>query len=316
MSYRPSFCYSALLLLLVGGRTVGFSAGGKSFGNPSSDGDDTSFALFDRFRAECPAKLDCIRQYESSLIDEVGNYERDDVWVAVYRTSNNKPSVLIKDEFFQAMKSATDTVNPPSSAADPALTERFVQSKTVPPIAVARLRPSDKDDKETAKTFVLDTMRCILKKEHTDASCDGGSEHTEALCTAIDAVIHHYLHSTMNEKNQNKQPCFEGAIRTKATLVSAPLLEERGFRPVQELQTDMATHVSSLDDCLQQYAARSVSTDSSKSPGARMRAMDIVSVLGRIDRAADFLHAQQRIDNDERNRDDEYDPWSSFQQFL
>lgn len=81
-------------------------------------------------------------------------------------------------------------------------------------------------------------MRCILVKEKTDASCDGGSEHTEALATAIDALLHHYLVNMMEEANEGG---FEGTIRIKAALLSAPLLEDRGFRAVTELQTDMVT---------------------------------------------------------------------------
>lgn len=105
------------------------------------------------------------------------------------------------------------------------------------------------------------------------------------------------------------EPRFDGVIRTKATIFSASLLEERGFRPVTELEKDMITHRSSLDDCLERYAMRSIST-SNKSPGAQQRAVDIVSKLGCIDRAADLARAEKVL-NKNRNDEDNYNPWAS-----
>jgi hypothetical protein len=257
--------------------------------------------LFDRFRPTCPADLSSIRHFEPSLVEDCAE---DHVWVAVYRSNNNKPSVLVRDEFLHAMRSATDTINSPSGA-DPSFLGSFSPTASAAaPVAVARLRPAE----DSASCFVLDSMRCILIKEKTDTSCDGGSEHTEALATAIDALLHHYLVSIMDESIG-----FEGAIRTKATLMSAPLLEDRGFRPVQELQKDMVTHTSSLDDCFERFAARSVSS-SSKSPGARQRAINIVSQLGRINRASDLERAQQLI-NQKDDEGEQYDPWAASRFF-
>lgn len=267
----------------------------------NNDGTAAAFTLFDRFRPTCPATLDSIRQFDPSLIQETDSDM--DVWVAVYRSSNNKPSVLVKDEFLQAMKSATSSVN--INPQDPSIMNSFSESKVTAPVAVARLRSSIDDD-----GLVLDSMRCVLKKENMDQSCDGGSEHTEALATAIDALIQYYLTTMMPQNNGS----FEGMIRTKATLVSAKILEDRGFKEVSTLQKDFSTHTSSLDDCMEKYAARSVSTNS-KSLGARQRAIEIVSHLGRIDRIADLGRvAEQKRNNP--NDEDDYDPWAGMKLFL
>lgn len=153
-------------------------------------------ALNDRFRSICPADLNSIRQFESSLVtDGIDGDCRDHVWVAVFRSFNNKPSVLVKDEFLRAMNATTSnalntSVHAASSISDPSI-EGPVLSRTdlasSSPVAVARLRPvySDEDD----SYYVLDSMRCVLEKENIDSTCDGGSEHTEALATAIDTLI-------------------------------------------------------------------------------------------------------------------------------
>jgi hypothetical protein len=280
----------------------------RGFGsnNHHNEGGDATFTLFDRFRPICPATVDSIRQFDPSLIKETDS-DVGDVWVAVYRSSNNKPSVLVKDEFLQAMKSATSSVN--INPQDPVVMNAFSDSEVTAPVAVARLRPSDE---EGDNVLVLDSMRCVLKKENTDQSCDGGSEHTEALATAIDSLIQYYLISMIPQYNWS----FEGRIKTKATLVSAKILEDRGFKEVTVLQEDFSTHTSSLDDCMEKYAARSVST-TSKSPGARQRAIEIVSHLGRIDRKADLERAaQQQRDADESHSGEDYDPWAGMKRFL
>jgi hypothetical protein len=52
---------------------------------------------FDRFRVSCPADVvACVQQYDSSLT--VTN-EEDEMWAAVYRSNNNLPTVLLKDDF-------------------------------------------------------------------------------------------------------------------------------------------------------------------------------------------------------------------------
>jgi hypothetical protein len=143
-------------------------------------------------------------------------------------------------------------------------------------------------------------MRCALKKENTDPTCDGNSEHNEAIATAIDALLEHYLGFCER---------FDSAIRTKATIFSASLLEERGFEPVRTLERDMATHVSSLDACMERYAARSVTTIA-RSPGARQRALSIVSLLGQLNREND-LRASRDLKSARRSDDSgEYDPFA------
>lgn len=283
-----------LLLTLLTQEVTSFSApeGGK----------DSPFALFDRFRPSCPADIGAIRLFEESL---VGNDHPSATWVAVYRTANNKPSVFVKDEFLNAMRVATSVSTEKMSESKDSLetTSKSLLESTESPVAVARLTPSiDFDD-----CWVMDSMRCMLKKEKTDAACDGGSEHTEALCTAIDQVLIQHL-------TNHKGDRFDGAIRTKATLVSAPLLEERGFQEVQSLSKDMATHTCSLDACMTAYADRAVST-TGKGQGARDRALQICSLLGQIDREND-LKASAESSGDGRDVDDDYDPWANMKKFA
>lgn len=276
-----------------------------SLASSSPSENPASFTLFDRFQPICPADLASVRRFDPTLVDD--DDDANCVWVAVFRSSNNKPSVMIKDDFLLAMRAAVDTatVSAPTST-DVKVRNSFetsdasVLAKT--PVAVARLRPSP--DFETC--WVLDSMRCVLKKENTDQACDGGSEHTEALSSGIDALLRFYLQT-------EKQ--FEKAIRTKATLVSGILLEERGFRPVESLQKDMATHVSSIDRCMENYASRSVS-DIGKSPGARQRALEIVSLLAQVDRDADLKNPAHANENDALGGGEDFDPWSSVKRYL
>jgi hypothetical protein len=217
----------------------------------------------------------------------------------VHRSNNNSPFVLIRDEFSHAMRSATGAFN--SASDNPKGLESPLQAKA--PVAVARLRPSNDN---YFGSYVMDSMRCILKKENMDPACDGGSEHCEALSIAIDTLLQQHLSQTTSD--------FQGKIRTKATLMSGPLLEDRGFEPVTTMQKDMASHVSSLDACLEKYAERSISTSVAKSPGSRQRALEIVSLLGRLDRDQEMQHDQQRRAGD----DDEEptDPWAGFKKFV
>jgi hypothetical protein len=139
-------------------------------------------------------------------------------------------------------------------------------------------------------------MRCSLKKENTDDTCDGNSEHAEAIGVCIDELILHYLRQGLGE--------FNGSIRCKATLVSGVLLEERGFQEVTILSKDMATHKSNVGLSMEKYAERSVATVA-RSPGARDRSLQILSFLGRLDE-------DEVNKNDEDDTDgEEYDPWAS-----
>jgi hypothetical protein len=294
-----SSCLPAALLLFILLRHItGFSV-------PANDKiPDASFTLFDRFRAVCPADRASVMRFHPSLIPAVDDTDNDaspGIWVAVYRYSNNKPSVLIRDEFLRAMRSATDsrslldTSVPSPSSSSSIETRTSVGVEQPAPVAVARLVPSS----DNPGSWVMDCMRCALRKEDTDPACDGNSEHNEAIATAIDTLLEHYLGFCDR---------FDSAIRTKATLFSAGLLEERGFEPVTTLQRDMASHVSSLDRCLERYAARSVSTVS-KSPGARKRALNIVSLLGQLNREKDWQASMEEKANRAQDESDEYDPF-------
>ena len=163
---------------------------------------------------------------------------------------------------------------------------------------------------------------CLLQKEDQDDSCDGGSEFNEALFVGVDALLLHHLqtqtailskkNSESSSSNLNSFAKFEGAIRTKATLLSNKILEERGFEPVEELSKDMATHVSRYNGCYEKYAERTVS-HVSKHPGARDRALQIVSLLGKLDPSQEVEAATVTNKNDEAQ---ENDPWAGMKQFL
>lgn len=338
-SHRPlATCIGILLTCLA--TVQAFSSSDNS--NPKNT---PTLNLFDRFRAVCPADISCIEQFDPSLVSKQ-NQEEDDydqnlptVWVAVYRSSNNQPSVLVKDEFLQAMRSATNVRNLDVSMDDTNKSAGFLEGSSTKgvgfaktqqtkPVAVARLVPSADDNHKDEGVYVLDSMRCILKKENTDTDCDGGSEHTEAIAIAIDALLEHYLSSPQlkSVRTQDSKRGFDGAIRTKATLVSARLLEDRGFAPVQKLERDMATHVSNWNTCMERYAARSISSlqmglqqmdeenmdtgATAKSPGAAQRALNIVSLLGQIE------PGDQKDSNSESDENEDYDPWAGMKQFL
>lgn len=343
----------------------GFSveSGGATNNNNSNNNNHGSSqsSLFDRFRPHCPADFESIRQFQPSLVPDYRHENDTDVWVAVYRSNNNQPSVLVRDEFLHKMRSATQqtqqqqqlpivssTTTMTSSISSSSFVNPAIVSKSqrdAAPVAVARLSKqtiqhssSDNDtlneNEQTVGTensnhhvYVIDSVRCILKKESMESSCDGGSEHTEALATAIDALLLHYvsrstkINDSSHNNNNNAQwtSAFEGIIRVKSTLVAATLFEDRGFVPITDfVHNDMTvTHISSLDRALSCYARRCVA--SNLGPTARCRAVDLVSWLGRIDREDDILNAQ-RIQEQERrakmNHKDEQDPWANIKQFI
>jgi hypothetical protein len=260
----------------------------RAFSIPSNHGG------FDRFRVTCPADDKSVRLFDPALVDN-DNHEEGSTWAAVYRSNNNQPSVFIKDEFMYAMRMATSSnenimVNASSSSST--TTATLINR----PVAVARLKPSEL----YTNSYVLDNMRCCLKKEDTNPDSEGGSEHTEALSVAIDELILHHL------QQQQQPPSFN--IRTKATLVSGALVEDRGFQQVSDLCKDFATHVSSVDACLEKYADRVVSC---KNTAARNRALQIVSLLGKMDKTAS---QSEEINQDDENED--YDPWASIKKYL
>jgi hypothetical protein len=266
------------------------------------------FALFDRFRAECPANPACLQAFDPSLTHDTSNHENH-IWCAVYRSCNNAPSVMVRDEFLHAMRSATNSFNPVAYSVESTASfeNSSPQAGLVPmqnqqsPVAIARIKPSE----HFAGSWVLDTMRCVLKKESQDSTCDGGSEHLEAISTAIDALLEYHLSSQSNQESNNSN---QFSIRTKATLVSSKVLEDRGFVENDRLEMDIATHISSIDECMKRYAERSVTTDA-KSIGARQRALKIVSLLGRIEQRQAQQQEGSTLDDTDS---DDYDPWATF----
>jgi len=338
----PSVLFLLVVLYASSLDAVLVQAFAASSGGGNRDAGNNAQTLFDRFRPQCPAHLDSIRQFAPSLVDTSSTTtSNDEVWVAVYRSNNNQPSVLVRDEFLQAMRSATEGAAGGSSntnggmmVVDPSLlSTNSSNSFAAAPVAVGRLlrttttttttASDDNDDTTTttttSETFLMDSLRCILKKETTDPACDGGSEHTEALSVAIDTLVVHYLkqqqqQQSINNKSSNNNLRFEGCLRAKGTLVAAQLLQDRGFSEVTALARDMATHTSSLDGCLARYAARAARSQA-VSPEARQRAVEIVSRLGRVDRDAD-LKAALREQRQQQADDDEVDPWAAMKRLI
>jgi len=173
------------------------------------------------------------------------------------------------------------------------------------PVAIARLKKADDGD----GVYLLDNLRCALKKEDQDASRDGGSEFVEALGVAVDTLVLKHLRRLLrdddsDEQRQRRPVVFEGTVRTKATLFSGKLFEERGFSEVRALSRDMATHVSGYSSCFETYAGRSIGAG--MAPGTRDRALQIVALLGRLDPEA-------QVASGSASDDDEYDPWANMQ---
>ena len=282
---------------------------GFSTPNPSSSsGNDASYTLFDRFQAKCPADLGSIRQFDARLVDD--DCEDETAWVAVYRSSNNLPSVLIKDDFLNAMRIATTSVETSANSStiveNEAISSSFEESVSARiPVAIAKISKTQRG------SWILDSMRCSLKKEDQNDACDGGSEHVEALSVCVDELLLYYLSST------NPPPNFlkEGAIRCKATLVSSAILEDRGFKEITKIEKDMATHVSSFQGVMQHYADRAVTTVA-KNPGARDRALKILSLLARLEEQDEEIETSTPTEQQTDDEDDEYDPWASVKQFY
>lgn len=326
----------------------------------SSSGAQPASAGFDRFRAECPASPASIALFDPSLVEPAGDDERGEdaggetTYVAVYRSANNLPSVIMRDELFASMRIATTTTATTASepadgietkasdgSNDNAESDAQGSSSGVEapvPLAVGRLRPSP----EFEGSFVIDDLRCSLKKEDTSPDCDGGSEHTEALGVCIDELILHRLRlaTAGNSKKGNgdgdgpaattaaapapapapalasRGASFDGALRCKATLVSSPLLCDRGFEEIDEfpLPSDMATHVSGLDSCMERYADRVVGAGA-KNIGARERALKILSLLGQLNREEEKKAKKRKQEEEKGNNEsgdsDGYDPWAS-----
>ena len=329
MASTPFLSVTLLLLIIVTNACAfSSSSSGRGFGASSSSSSNSNFVSpFDRFKSSCPADIDAIRQFDPSLLTKDNNDEND-IWVAVYRSANNLPSVFVRDEFFAAMKSSTTAQGGDSetlvSTTSSATSSSSVisNSNNKQPVAVARL---GKD----AKTgyYIIDSMRCILKKEGKDGKtsedCDGGTEHTEAIGVCIDELIIQYLQRYIEKEGNgdvDDMLSFDGGIHFRGTLVSGKLLDSRGFREVNELTADMHSHESDFDGALAKYAERSTSREVAKNPGARDRALKILSYLAKIDRDEDRLRAKRMEDGDdggeEEEEENDFDPWASVKKFI
>jgi hypothetical protein len=293
---------------------------------------------YDRFTASCPADVEVIRYYfDSNKIAALPmDNDSDDivpVWVAVYRSNQNQPSVLVRDEFIQAMndatrsleiKSPTQQQQTSSSMSTPTPLLFNKQKSTQRPVAIAQMKKVVTGNNK--HSFLIDCIQCTLKKESMEQDCDGGSEYLEALGVAIDELLVQNLHSQQQQQEQSNaqddddssrvvEVEFEKKIRVKATLFSAKVVEDRGFLPVEAFSKDMATHISSYDRCLQQYAARV--TSPTLGPASRDRALQIVTILGRLDRDGQEKVGTNSNKNDDGENiidddDDEYDPWAGI----
>jgi len=122
---------------------------------------------------------------------------------------------------------------------------------------------------------------------------------------------------------------FDGGIRFRGTLVSGRLLDSRGFHEVGELSADMHSHESDYNGALDRYSERSTSRDVTKYPGARDRALRIVSYIGRMDREEDKRRSSSgraRVEkkrngdaaagDDDGEGDSDFDPWASVKRYL
>jgi len=297
----------------------------------------------DRFRSAClvgTESQNAVDEFDSELCSSLTS-EEDDLWVAVYRSNNNKPSVVVRDDFFRAMNDATSgkgfgkTSNsdskksseeqptmPTASGAATFLSDTMPNMLEVPstkPVAIARLKKSSAST-ESKTVYLLDNLRCSLKKENQDASCDGGSEYIEALSVAVDTLILKHLQRLLKEYENNSNideeelannVIFEGTVRTKATLFSGKLFEQRGFAEVETLSRDMATHVSNYEACFQKYADRTIET--TMTAGTRDRALQIVALLGRLDAEAQANEVKAISSGSDDDDDDDYDPWANMQ---
>lgn len=290
-------------------------ASGKGFGRENSQ-NNPSFVTFDRFKSSCPADIDAIRKFDPTLISDENN---DDTWVAVFRSSNNLPSVFVRDAFFDAMTQSTtnqdgdaETIVSSRSSVGSGVISTQTGGAQAKPVAVARLSPSS----STPNVYIIDSMRCTLKKENTDLDCDGGSEHTEAIGVCIDELVLSYLQKNIGDNPNNEEVKFDGGVRFRGTLVSGKLLEARGFREVNALSSDMHSHESDFDGALKRYAERSTSKEVAKNPGARDRALKIVSYLAKIDREEELRGKIGDDSNDKGDDDADFDPWSSVKRYL
>ena len=213
----------------------------------------------------------------------------------------------------------------------------------------------------TKQTWIVDSLRCSLPKELTNPECDGGSEYLEAIGVAVDASLMRIFRPSSppypqgnQEEEEKGEPqsssrrmmtsppppppvVFDGSIRVKSTIYTRTVLEQRGFRPVESLSRDMATHYFCRDTCLQRYTQRITNhTNNSDnnndnndantflSPVARSISHSIVSLLqsqleylGTIPPEADAAMASSKGDEERRDLDEPImDPWAGIKMQL
>jgi len=311
----------------------------------------SNLAIPDRFYADNYADWTRIQQFDPSIAQQLLKSSEDPtIWVAVYRNpefknddetgKDTKPSVFVREDFLQAMKTATEekvesTISPSLTASTLTWADQLQvplsaddeSSLTVndTPMAIARLCPSkDENGDSHSATWILDSLRCSLPKENTNPDCDGGSEYLEALGVAVDAVLIRIFEQSegyqkTNDEKDDAPGVFLGSIRVKSTLFSRTVLEGRGFVPVDSLSKDMATHFFSREACLDMYTIRSLLDEDSLTSQARSRTQSIISSLrNQLDYlqtnppdAATKPATNDDVDND---RDDnvEIDPWAGF----
>jgi hypothetical protein len=282
----------------------------------------------------CPCPIDIIESYfDSNPKEQQNNDGTEDIWVAVFRSNNNQPSIQldVREEFFQAMSVATSQQGSSGSSDIMVSSSASPSSTTSPPVAVGRLTLSgtDADGNGTGSgPFLFDSLQCTLKKESMDESCDGGSEYLEAIGVAVDELLLWYLQVQDQERDAESPPAiFQDQIRVKSTLFTHVVFENRGFQEVQTLSRDMATHYSSYRHCLDAYRDRcssnggSSSGSSSRTVGSvggdsrsRDRALQIYTLLGQLDakienNAAVVGSNGRRDDADEGG---DYDPWANI----
>ena len=278
----------------------------RSFSINSSSG-------LERFYVICPADRSIVSRFDPTLeihesqADSIGDEE--ETWAAVYRCSVNLPSALALDKYFKTTADSFYEVKQQTTSS------RMIET-TQAPVAIGRLR---KSELHPGRQWVMDFLRCSLKKENLNPDCDGGSEHAEAVSACVDELLLYHL-----KLASNKRRTFDGSIRCKATLVSGPILEKRGFTPVEELSRDMATHLSSLEGALESYATRVSEVGGvvwNSGAGIRDRTLQIVSLLGSLDReeernASIGTAAEISRQDDDDDSDITYDPWAAIRKYI
>ena len=119
----------------------------------------------------------------------------------MFKTANNLPSVFVRDSFFDAMTSSTESLSSSSRDNASSITGGSLGAMIVAnrdesqtPVATARLRRGDGDGSNPSSSYyIMDAMRCSIRKKDTNLDCDGGSEHSEALGVCIDEIVLTYL---------------------------------------------------------------------------------------------------------------------------